>query len=263
VSGRPALRALLVVLAAVAVVAAVLAVEVGVVLSRDYLDGRDAPEVDAVYGDGGDPGVLLLVLGDSTAAGVGAREPAETVAGGVAAAVAAEGRRVTVRAVAVSGGRTGDLDGQVEAALAVPRDPDDEALALVLIGANDATHLSSLSGVREDLGDAVARLRDADLDVVVGTCPDLGSLPAFPQPLRALAGARGRAVAAAQAEVVPEAGGRVVDLAAETGPAFADHPDRYYSEDDFHPGPAGYALWSEAITPVARQALERRSVAPG
>jgi lysophospholipase L1-like esterase len=69
-------------------------------------------------------------------------------------------------------------------------------------------------------------------------------------------------VADAQTEAVTEAGGTAVDLARETGPAFADDPDRYYAVDEFHPGAAGYDLWASALTPAVREALERRSVAP-
>ena len=39
---------------------------------------------------------------------------------------------------------------------------------------------------------------------------------------------------------------------------FAEDPDRYYSDDEFHPSAAGYGLWADAIFPVLIEALDRR-----
>ena len=198
---------------------AVLLGQVGVVLSGEYLDGDDAPDLDTTVaaaprgGAAGEP-LVLLVLGDSTAAGVGSPTGAGSVAGHVAADLAAAGRTVTVRSVARSGARTADLDGQVTRALDLA--PSAPRLALVLVGANDATHLTPLRTVADGTAAAVRRLRGAGVAVVVGTCPDTGSMPAF------------------RAE-----------------------PERYFSRDEFHPSPAGYALWASVLAPAVRDAAGR------
>ena len=118
--------------------------------------------------------------------------------------------------VGVAGSRSTDLATQVARALLGDR-PD---VAVVLIGANDATRLRSPEDAATHLGAAVRRLREAGVQVVVGTCPDLGAVRSIAVPLRQLTGWLGRRVARAQATAVAEAGGTVVDLGGETGPVF-------------------------------------------
>lgn len=246
--------------------AAVLAAEVAYTVSQDYLPASSAPTLPPAYGDPAAPPLRLAVLGDSTGAGLGATTADSTVAGALALRLAqnadstystargsadpttpgpAAGRRVHLRALAVSGARVGDLVTQ----LAQLDRAGGADLAVVLIGANDATHLTRLPDVRRDLRDAVTQLRERGARVVVGTCPDLGGARAFPQPLRELAAARGRAVAGVQRAAVAEAGGVSVDLAALTGPAFRADPGTL-SSDRFHPSDRGYALWVDALSPT-------------
>ena len=95
---------------------------------------------------------------------------------------------------------------------------------MILIGAGDATSLRPPNEAAAYLAAAVRRLRDAGVEVVVGTCPDLGATRAFAPPLRQIVGWLGRRVAQAQAAAVHAAGGDVVDLARETGPVFRADP---------------------------------------
>ena len=78
-------------------------------------------------------------------------------------------------------------------------------------------------------------------EVVVGTCPDLGTIQPIPQPLRLLGRRWSRDLAAAQTVAVVEAGGRTVSLGDLLGPEFAERPHEMFSHDRFHPSPAGYA----------------------
>jgi lysophospholipase L1-like esterase len=224
------------------------------VLSRDYLSTESARPTDAEISPGGPPTpgppLRLVVVGDSTGAGVGASRPETTVGARLAVSVAEAAQRgVSVRTVAVSGARAADLAAQVDLAVAL-----DPAVVVVLIGANDATHLTARASVRRDVGAAVRRLREAGAQVVVGTCPDLGGATAFPQPLRELAAWRGRAVGATGGAAVRSAGGSAVDLGAETGPAFRAQPEVMLSSDRFHPSDAGYALWARALAPATIEA---------
>ena len=74
------------------------------------------------------------------------------------------------------------LDVQVARALEEPVD-----LAVIMVGANDVTHRVRPSEAARDLGRAVRTLRAAGVVVVVGTCPDLGTVKPLLEPLRTVA----------------------------------------------------------------------------
>jgi lysophospholipase L1-like esterase len=200
------------------------------------------------------PALRLVLLGDSAAIGVGVEWLSETV-GGQLARLLAEGtpeagqRHVLLSSVGVAGSRSTDLATQVARALLGDR-PD---VALVLIGAHDATSLRSPEEAAAQLGQAVRRLRESGVQVVVGTCPDLGALRSIAPPLRQVAGLLGRRMARAQASAVQDAGGAVVDLGAETGTVFrADAGTLCY--DGFHPSADGYRVWAHALYPAVAKA---------
>lgn len=209
------------------------------------------------------PTLRLVLLGDSAAIGVGVEWLSETV-GGQLARLLADGtpetgpRHVLLSSVGVAGSRSTDLATQVARALLGDR-PD---VAVILIGANDATGLHDPDEAAQHLGDAVRRLREAGVQVVVGTCPDLGASRSFAQPLRQVTGWLGRRVARAQALAVTEARGVVVDLADETGAVFrADAGTLCY--DGFHPSADGYRVLAHALYPAvfdAAQAAGRRTI---
>jgi len=270
-------------LAAAGLTGALLAVEVVAALRRDYLPAASAPDLEARYAPTGGSAaggsaaggsaseaepVTLLVLGDSTAAGVGVDTRAQSVSGQVAAALASDGHEVLVRSVAESGARASDLAEQIKRArsrglfdapgrttggLGAAR--RQSTVALVLIGANDATHGTDLDSVQRDVRGAVAELRAAGAEVVVGTTPDLGAVRAFAQPLRALAAWQGQRVADVTERATRAAGGVPVDLAARTGPAFRADP-RMLSDDEFHPSAGGYRLWAQVLVPTIRSVLD-------
>ena len=74
------------------------------------------------------------------------------------------------------------------------------------------------------LADAVRALRAAGAEVVVGTCPDLGTIQPIQPPLRWLARRWSRQLAAAQTIAVVEAGGRTVSLGDLLGPRVRRRP---------------------------------------
>jgi hypothetical protein len=90
--------------------------------------------------------------------------------------------------------------------------------------------------------------------VVVGTCPDLGTIRPIGQPLRWLARRMSRTLAAAQAVAVVAQGARAVSLGDILGPEFASSRD-YFSDDQFHPSAIGYARAAEVLLPSAAAAL--------
>jgi lysophospholipase L1-like esterase len=197
----------------------------------------------------------LVLLGDAAALGVGVEWLADTVGGQLARLLSEDGppdRHVLLSSVGVSGSRAIDLATQVARAL-LGEKPD---VAVILIGANDAVGFRSPDDAASHLGAAVRRLCGAGVQVVVGTCPDLGAVRSLAPPLRQLTGWHGRRMAKAQAQAVRAAGGVPVDLAAETGPVFrADSGTLCY--DGFHPSADGYRVWAHALYPaVARAAAE-------
>ena len=129
-------------------------------------------------------------------------------------------RRVYLRAFAVVGARSSDLDGQIDRAL--PIEPD---VAVILIGANDVTHrVLPAASVRHLVrGRAPARTRPASPSLV-GTCPDLGTIKPIAPPLKQVARTWSRRIAAAQTIAVLEEGGRTVSLGSMLGPEFAAAP---------------------------------------
>lgn len=247
-------------LAAVAAVpalfAAVVAAEAWLATRRHYLSAASIPPAEGDFG-AGQPNptatVRLVMLGDAHAAGVGVRGIAQTVGGVLASGLAASGYRVRLSNAAIAGSRSADLGPQVSRALL--GQPD---VAVLLIGADDALRAVPVQLMADYLADAVARLREAGVDVIVGTCPDLGAPRVFAQPLRTLLAVRGRQVSTAQSRTATAAGGIAVDLAAETGTVFRTDPGTF-SVDGFHPSADGYRLWADALLPAVRHAVSSRA----
>ncbi len=210
------------------------------------------PDATGWYGRGRPgPAVKLALLGDSSAAGYGVDRVEETPGAWLASGVAERAdRRVHLREYAVVGAQSSDLDAQVAAAL--PSDPD---VAILLIGANDVTHSVLPSASVRHLSEAVRRLREAGVAVVVGTCPDLGTISPIPIPLRQVARVWSRRLAAAQTIAVVESGGRSVSLGSVLGPEFAAAPALLFGPDQFHPSAAGYEALARSLVPSVLSAL--------
>ncbi|MEG3632311.1 SGNH/GDSL hydrolase family protein [Micromonospora palythoicola] len=227
--------------------AAVLAGEAVVARNRRYAQPELGLALRATVGRAGAPPLRLVLLGDSAALGVGVDRLGDTI-GGQLAELLAEGpggRQVHLSSVGVSGSRSTDLATQVARALLGER-PD---VAVILVGANDVTGMRRPAEAAAYLGAAVHRLRHAGVEVVVGTCPDLGAVRAIASPLRQVVGWLGRRVARAQTGAVLDAGGTVVDLATETGPVFRADAGTF-CHDGYHPSADGYRVWAHALLPA-------------
>ncbi len=233
--------------------AAVIATEVAMARSRRYAKPDPHLAIRTSHGDVGAPVIRLVLLGDSSALGVGVDRVVDTVGGAIATLLAEEDRRVELSSVAVVGSRSSDLMTQVSRALIGPR----PTVAVILVGANDATGLRRPSEAAEALADSVHRLRAAGAEVVVGTCPDLGAARAIAPPLRQVVGAIGRRVSRAQTAAVRAAGGIPVDLAGITGPVFRADAGTL-CHDGFHPSADGYRVWAHALMPAVLDALAAR-----
>ena len=213
------------------------------------------------YGAGiGDP-YRILVLGDSTASGVGAGSAKHTVGAIVATGVAAlTGRPVRLRNVSRSGATSPQLLAQADLGLAAMPEAD---VAVIMIGSNDVKERIDRAYAVRCLAETVTRLRQARVQVVVGTCPDLGTIRPIPQPLRALVQRWSRELAEAQTVAVVEVGGRTVSTGDLLGPEFRQLPTEMFSEDRFHPSAAGYARAAAALLPSVCDALGLRTIDTG
>jgi lysophospholipase L1-like esterase len=210
------------------------------------------PDPSGLYGAGlpGRP-LRLAVLGDSAAAGYGAADPGETFGAFLAAGLSdLAGRPVFLRSVAFVGAQTSDLRSQIPRALAALPD-----VCAVIIGTNDVTHQVKPSTSVRNLHHAVETLRRARTEVVVGTCPDLGTVRPIAPPLRQVARVWSRRLAAAQTVTVVEADGRSVSLGSILGPEFSAAPGDMFGPDGFHPSPAGYKACAGAMLPTVAEAL--------
>ena len=200
--------------------------------------------------------LTLTILGDSFAAGYGATRPRETLGVLLATALARHaGRPVRLRRPAFVGAMSADLSHQVSAAL--NHEPD---IAIIFVGGNDVTRFAPLAAAARHLGDAVGRLRAAGCHVFVGTCPNLRVLPPLRPPLRWLAAARSRRLAAAQTAAVEAAGGCPIPLAELLNPYFEADPVRMFGADRFHPSPEGYARAAAVSLPPLLAALRAEGV---
>jgi lysophospholipase L1-like esterase len=195
----------------------------------------------------------LMIFGDSTATGYGCRAGDEVPGALIAKALAEQtGKRVRLSTKAIVGATSKGLSGQVDAMFVSGPPPD---AAVIMVGANDVTAPNGTSNSAHRLGAAVRRLRAGGAVVAVGTCPDFGVITAIPQPLRLVAHARGRQLARAQAAAVKAAGGIAVPFADLLAPEFQQAPELLFSEDQYHPSAAGYALAANQLIPALCTAL--------
>ncbi|MEW2134525.1 SGNH/GDSL hydrolase family protein [Streptomyces sp. NPDC005435] len=220
--------------------------------------GGRVPQADGVYGAGfeepGEPPLRLALLGDSTAAGQGVHRAGQTPGALLASGLAAVAERpVVLRNVALPGAQSDDLERQVALVLASPLPVPD--VCVIMVGANDVTHRMPPTRSVRYLSAAVRRLRTAGAEVVVGTCPDLGTIEPVQQPLRWLARRASRQLAAAQTIGTVEQGGRTVSLGDLLGPEFAANPRELFGPDSYHPSAEGYATAAMAVLPTVCAAL--------
>lgn len=215
------------------------------------------PSADGVYGDDL-PGRTIgcLVLGDSACVGYGMDTADATPPALIGISLAhVLDAPVDVHSEAVVGAQTADLREQINRGLT--RTPD---LAVIVIGTNDVTHnVPSYTSSRQ-LSVAVRRLVAANCEVVVGTCPDLGTIRPLPQPLRWVARRRSRALARRQTMAVVAAGGRAVSLGDLLGPVFDEKYDLMFGADRFHPSATGYANMVSFLVPSMAAAMRERAV---
>lgn len=195
----------------------------------------------------------LVLMGDSLAVGYGSDDDAQTV-GVVLANRLAEvtGRPVRLDNVAQVGAESVALSSQLVAVGGLPSLPD---VVVIVVGANDVMHLRPLVDALQPLHATITELRRMGAHVVVGTCPDLGTVRAFFEPLRLFAHWLSLLFATSQTIVALRAGARTVSLADSLGPLFRKDPVTMFSQlDRLHPSGPGYVRAAEVLFPSVRAA---------
>ncbi|MCD5352200.1 SGNH/GDSL hydrolase family protein [Kineosporia mesophila] len=215
--------------------------------------GSAGPGGEGRYGDFPGEPVQLVMLGDSTSVGLGADHGHQTPGAVISAGLAQIARRpVEMRMFGRVGGQSWELEEQTVRALGEGARPD---VVVIMVGANDVTHRVKPQVAVRALEASVRRLRDAGVQVVVGTCPDLGTIQEIPRPLRYIAQRLSRQLAAAQTIATVEAGGATVSLADLLAGEFRNHRVDMFASDRFHPSPTGYARVADVILPSVAAAL--------
>lgn len=193
----------------------------------------------------------FVVMGDSTSIGQGTEY--EHSYAYAAAQHLSKNYQVSLLNVGVSGARTKDVaDNQLPKALKQKSD-----IVLIAIGANDVTHLTSLSSVKSSFMRTIDGLRtdNPDVKIVITGSPAMGSVARFPWPIKQLAGLRAKQLnndvfmpAARDDNLV------FAPVAEKTGPAFRADPT-LFAQDKFHPSTRGYALWFPVVNAGLDSAL--------
>ncbi|CAM5346407.1 MULTISPECIES: SGNH/GDSL hydrolase family protein [Streptomyces] len=200
------------------------------------------PIADGTYGSHESPGLSLLVLGDSIAASLGTSTVDETLGAQCAAALSrATGRPVRLRVLARPGATTGIMKYQVRKALRHPHPP---GIALIIVGSNDIVAGTPLRLAARTLAHHVTRLRQAGWHVLVGTCWDVGHVPAVRHWLRTPLSRRSRRLEHLQTTAAQQAGAVAIPL---RDPRHRTHPE-LFAVDRIHPSAHGHALHLQALT---------------
>ncbi len=197
------------------------------------------------------------MLGDSIGWGQGAARERDTLAPRLSEGLELRGFEPETRVFARPGARSSGLAGQVD--LCLQWRPD---LVVVVIGANDLTHLEPVEPAVRALGDAVRRLRAIGAQVVVAPAPDLSAIPHVPVFLRDVVRTAGDSFREHQVAAVLAEGGRIGDPEKRASHAFASDPT-LFSADRFHPSSAGYSVIADSLLPAVVAAAQDLSGVPG
>lgn len=193
-----------------------------------------------------------VVLGDSTAVAQGA-DYQQGFAVATTQHLAAD-HAVTMYNLAVSGARTADVLNQQLPQM--PKQVQKLDLVLIAVGPNDVTHLTSSTSVKNSLQKITDQLvrQNCDVKIVLTGSAQMGAVPRFPQPLRALMGWRTTQLNKIFDQVINQKQLTFAPIAKKTGPTFEQNP-ALFAPDKFHPNAEGYAIWIPVLNAALDDAL--------
>jgi lysophospholipase L1-like esterase len=239
--------------AAAVAAAGAMAAQFWYVAHRPLPSFRDL-DPNGVFGSDTTPEVRIALLGDSTITGPGLDSRDDLWSHQVARRLSCD-RRIRLLSLAVGGSRARDVrTRQLPEALKL-----NAHLAVVSVGANDATHGTPMHRVEADLDAVVAAFSESGVGVVLAGVGDLGNIPRLRFPLKVLASRRSRAVDRVHARVAQRHANAVkVPIAQRCDEFFRDVS--VFCPDFFHPNRAGHAVWADAAYPVVADALARATM---
>jgi len=200
-----------------------------------------------------EPPLEVAMLGDSTVEGVGVLRERDTLGAQTARQAAALlGQPVHIKGYGVSGARAQDVLTEQLPRLRAGRTPDH---VVVVVGANDATRLSSARGYEQRMRSIVDEVRDIapSAKITLATVPGFRAARALPQPFRTLVDRQAGRLRERQADIAASVPGvRVADIYTRPTPRFEANP-KAIGPDGFHPSRVGYGYWADELGPVVAQ----------
>lgn len=263
--------------AATGAFAGIVAVQLMRLRRMEFLPNHPGFWINHVVHPDEDPGerrrLRLAVLGDSTTAGVGVDRPEDSLPYLLGRRLA-EAERASVHVVSYgwAGARIADVVRvQLPRALEPLRTTEQEPflpgadVIAIVAGANDATHNTPPARFREDLREALHRIRAAAPRARVV----LAGIPAFRgalrgiEPLIFLTDQYARLLRPIGRTEAARAGVAYADLARWVPPRIRGRTD-VLSRDRFHPSVIGYTAWADVIFDAlgAADAGAGRSIEP-
>ena len=206
---------------------------------------RTAPRFAAASGPskgavGTGPGKRLVAIGDSIVAGVGAETLDDALVGCTARFLARElDCRVHWEAIGAAGYNSRKVIDHL-----LPQVPAATVdYFVVSVGVNDITGVKTISTWRKNLDALLRALASHSPNAMIGVAgiPPLHGFPLLPQPLRTVAGLRGRSFELAGLSI---ASGfpQVVHVPVD----FEPEPSKF-ADDGYHPSPESYRLFGDAM----------------
>lgn len=187
----------------------------------------------------------LLIVGDSSAAGVGAASQDEALAGQLSRALVQRlGGQLRWQLL----GRSGHTTAQALAQLRQAQGLQPADVMVTALGVNDVSAGLGPGRWLQQLAQlhALAAERAGVRYTLHSAVPPMHDFPLLPQPLRWWMGDRAASLNRALAQQLQACGDRGMEsfaLPRQGGHALPG----LMAADGFHPGPAGYALWAEAL----------------
>lgn len=188
--------------------------------------------------EGTGPPLRLLIFGDSAAAGVGASTQRDALSGQLAAALK-DSFEVHWKLVARTGATSRDA---LHTLNELPAEPFD--IVVTSLGVNDVTARLTLREWQRGQLRLISLLEQkfAARHIFLSALPPMHRFPALPQPLRWYIGSRAMQFNQALARLAGQRPGcKFVAL------GYTDLATESMATDGFHPGPAVYRKWAEAV----------------
>lgn len=234
----------------VVIVGVLIANLVAVVNNGKMVAAPEIPREETTIGSG--DSLRYLILGDSTSIAQGGDYNQ-----GFAVQTAtklSEKYTVTYKNVGVSGARIKDVaTNQIEDSKDFVPD-----VVLVAVGANDVTHLTSISSIKLDMISIINTLRDRNKNVIIvfTGAASMGDVKRFIQPFKWFMGSQTKDVNKAFENIAKDNDVTFAYIARETGEEFANNP-KLFAQDNFHPNNEGYAVWTKVLNPVLEKTITK------